>query len=105
MTDTDLQDRIARLVQDTLLPAAPPSLRAVEATWNPRRVRLVCYLDGHITEDMRTAIHHAGSHIMDALLGERRVFVEVQQLDRPAPIPESGGDGASAIFHGAGESA
>lgn len=88
MTHADLRERIAKLVGETVLPAAPGSLRAVGATWNDRRIRLVCYLHGYITEDVRTALHDASSRIMEAFLGERRVFVEVQQLDRPAPVPE-----------------
>lgn len=103
MTETDdsLNTRITGVVEDLLLPDAPETLRAVVAWWNARRIRLVCYLDGDISEDMRTALHHAGSHIMGAFLGDRRVFVEVQQLNRPTPIPEPEGDAAFIVYEAA----
>jgi len=65
----------------------PQQMRAIIASWNEARVHVMCYIDGSITEDLRTEIGYVGSGIMDAFLPERRTFIEIARLDAPEPVP------------------
>ena len=93
-----MKNRIIQSVHRHLLPTAPQELRAIMGTWNDRRIRLVCYIDDYITEDMRTALHDAGSQLMDEYLGERRVFIELKQWASGDPLPALNSDTEYHIY-------
>lgn len=90
----ELRDRVVGSIGRALDGHIAGEIRGISASWNDRRIRVHVLVDGSISEDLRTEVHHALTDVMDAFLDELRVFVEIARLDVPEPLPEPAEPGA-----------